>query len=104
MRCTTPFPRPTDLTVWFCSELVVYALQLIGLCSDLEPCMTTPTMLFTYLRTKDCTINESVVLEKRIKEKGLKFTVIKKNNLVSEKKKKRLKFKKCKFNSQNNKK
>jgi hypothetical protein len=30
---------------WFCSELVVAALQQVGLCSDVEPCMVTPAQV-----------------------------------------------------------
>lgn len=100
IRCTTPFPRATDGLAWFCSELVVSALQLVDICKDLDPSMTTPSMLFTYLRNKDCTINESAVFDRRIKEKGLRFASVKTtadSAKIPKHKKKRLKFKRYKF-------
>ena len=74
IRCTTPFPKPTDGKTWFCSELCVNALQSAGFCMDLEGCMTTPTALYDYLsKEHGAVLSGSVVLDQRIKTKGLSF-------------------------------
>ena len=73
LRCTTPFPRPTDGSAWFCSELCVNALQQVGLCSDIEGCMTTPSALYEYLSDRGAVMSGSVVLEHRLSQKGLTF-------------------------------
>lgn len=49
-RCCTPFPRKTDGSCWFCSELCVAALQAGGLLLHEVPSACTPTYVHTLLR------------------------------------------------------
>jgi hypothetical protein len=74
IRCTSPFPKATDGESWFCSELCVNALQKAGFCTELEGCMTTPTALYDYLsKEHGAVLSGSVMLDQRIKKKGLSF-------------------------------
>ena len=73
IRCTTPFPKPSDGKSWFCSELCVAALQQIGMFMDAYPSAMTPTMLHDALSKKTYT-DASPLMEQRIRDKSLKFT------------------------------
>jgi len=73
LRCTTPFPRPTDGTCWFCSELCVAALQHIGYFPNEIPSAVTPTYLYELLCGLDSYANASPLVEQRIASKTLRF-------------------------------
>lgn len=75
IRCTSPFPRPTDGSQWFCSELAVTALQNVGLFPDIIASATTPTELYHLLGNLGSSSYQggSVMMEQRISNKGLKF-------------------------------
>jgi len=75
LRCTTPFPRPTDGTQWFCSELAVTALQNVGLFPEVVASATTPTELYTLLGSLGSSSYQggSVMMNQRISTKGLSF-------------------------------
>ena len=72
-RCTSPFPRPTDGTAWFCSELCTAALQQVGLFLNENPSSVTPTYLWELLGTVDTYANASPLVEQRIANKSLRF-------------------------------
>ena len=72
-RCMTPFPRPTDGTQWFCSELCVAALQKIGYLTDQIPSSITPTRLFELVGQMKGYANASSLMNTRIEKKSLKF-------------------------------
>ena len=75
IRCTTPFPRVTDGTSWFCSELAVTALQKVGLFPNIVASATTPTELYALLGDLGSSSYQggSVMMNQRINTKGLKF-------------------------------
>jgi len=75
IRCTTPFPRPTDESQWFCSELAVTALQKVGLFPEIIASATTPTELYNLLGNLGSNSFQggSVMMNQRISTKGLKF-------------------------------
>ena len=73
IRCTTPFPRPTDGTCWFCSELCVAALQQIGLFEGEIPSAVTPSYLYKLLSEMDSYANASPLVSQRIANRKLKF-------------------------------
>ena len=83
VRCTTPFPRPTCGSVWFCSELGVSALQQAGLLLDLMPSATTPTDLYELLGALGSQTYQggTPLLGQRIQSKGLTFSVISTNDV-----------------------
>ena len=72
-RCTTPFPRPTDGTQWFCSELCIAALQQVGLFPNETPSAVTPSNLYHLLGTLDSYANASPLTDQRIASKSLRF-------------------------------
>ena len=76
LRCTSPFPRPTDGTKWFCSELAVTALQQVGLLEGIWASATTPNDLYHLLGSLGSASYQggSVMLNQRIQSKGLRFT------------------------------
>ncbi len=95
IRCTTPFPRSTDQSCWFCSELIISALQAGGMCKNIDSSMTTPTALFEYLQSKDSTLHGSAVLNERADKKGMQFKGVnykKKSRKAKPKKKLGLRF------------
>jgi hypothetical protein len=79
IRCTTPFPRATDGTKWFCSELAVSALQHAGLLDGLIASATTPSDLYDVIgrMSSGSFQGGSVVMEQRINTKGLRFNLSK---------------------------
>lgn len=50
LRALTAFPRPTTEDRFFCSELVIYLLQSVGLFTNIESSMYTPSMLFDFIK------------------------------------------------------
>lgn len=64
-RCLTPFPRYTDESVWFCSELVVSAFQRAGYLQNAIPATCTPTYLFEMLRSFDNCVGGNPLSERR---------------------------------------
>lgn len=74
IRCTTPFPRPTCGTTWFCSELAVTAMQHVGLFSEVVASATTPSDLYQLLGTLDSFQAGTPMLNQRIQTKGLRFS------------------------------
>ena len=67
-RAITPFPRKTDHTRYFCSELTVAAFQSIGYFKDLNPCSTTPSDLYNYLLDKGYRFSPSPRWKERSKK------------------------------------
>lgn len=78
LRCTTPFPRPSDGKAWFCSELCVAALQTVGLFTNEVPSAVTPSYLYTLLGTVDSYASASLLVNQRIASKSLRFTFARK--------------------------
>jgi hypothetical protein len=74
IRCTTPFPRPTDGRAWFCSELCVAALQCTGRLRNEVPSSITPTMLFHCLGQLDAYTNASPLVDQRMGRKKLLYS------------------------------
>ena len=76
-RCCTPFPRPTDGTCWFCSEMCVAALQTIGYLTDQMPSSITPTHLYALLgRGVASYANASPLTDERIAAQSLRFNFL----------------------------
>ena len=73
IRCTTIFPRPTDGTCWFCSELCTAALQEVGLLLHEVPSAMTPSYLYECLGRLDAYNNASPLVEQRIATKKLSY-------------------------------
>jgi len=75
IRCTSPFPRPSCGTQWFCSELAVTALQNVGLFPHIVASATTPTDLYNLLGEMGSNSYQggSVMMDHRINSKGLRF-------------------------------
>lgn len=73
LRCCTPFPRPTDHTTYFCSELAMCAFQKAGLYLCANPSMVTPTAIWDILDTQNQHTTASPLLEERINKRGLSF-------------------------------
>ena len=75
VRCTSPFPRPTDEQSWFCSELAVTAMLRVGLFQNIVASATTPTELYNLLGNLGSNSYQggSVMMNQRISTKGLKF-------------------------------
>jgi hypothetical protein len=78
LRCTTPFPRPSDGKAWFCSELCVAALQTIGMFTNEVPSAVTPSYLYDLLGQIDSYANASPLVAQRIASKSLRFNFRKK--------------------------
>jgi hypothetical protein len=72
-RCTTIFPRATDGTAWFCSELCMAALQEAGLFHNQAPGSITPSNLYSLLDSIDSYTNGSPLLDSRIQTHQLRF-------------------------------
>ena len=91
--CTTPFPRKTDQSCFFCSELIICAFQNVGLMTELDSSMTTPSDLYNFLNQQNCAITESAVMKERLNNKQIKFA-----GVNTKKKSKKSKHKKIRFN------
>ena len=70
-RAITPFPRSTDDTQFFCSELVCRAFQQIGMFNDALPSTLTPTELKSMIEAQfDTCVDMSHNVESRIRKSG----------------------------------
>jgi len=75
VRCVTAFPRTTDETCFFCSELVICAFQKAGVFCATMPSMVTPSALFKMLdEVGDTRMDGSPFMAERINQKGLSFS------------------------------
>lgn len=73
-RAITPFPRHTDDTQFFCTELACRAFQQIGVFMDCLPSTLSPTEFKAMLDAQfDTSVDMSPNVDSRIKTKGLKF-------------------------------
>lgn len=73
-RAITPFPRHTDGTCWFCSELCTWAFQLAGVWPKALACTVSPSELLDMMeRTFDTYEGGAPKIEKRIRIRGLNF-------------------------------
>lgn len=72
-RCCSPFPRKTDHTCYFCSELAICAFQNAGLYNTVIASMVTPTALWDLLNIQNQHVAASPLLGERIAKKGLCF-------------------------------
>jgi hypothetical protein len=82
VRCRTPFPRPTDGTAWFCSELCTAALQEVGLLQGEEPGAVCPGYFHELLGRLDSFHAMSAVADERIQRKRLTCPLGKKSLAV----------------------
>lgn len=73
LRCCTSFPRATDHTCYFCSELAVCAFQHAGLYTTAIPSMVTPTALWNLLDAHNQHASASPLVNERINRSGLSF-------------------------------
>ena len=73
MRCCTPFPRQTDHTCYFCSELAISAFQSADLFQCANPSVVTPSALFDMLNEFNHHATATPLLGDRIQKKGLRF-------------------------------
>lgn len=73
IRCSTPFPRPTDGKSWFCSELCTAALHEVGLLTHEVASAMTPSYLYQCLEQLDAYNNASPLVEQRIAAKKLSY-------------------------------
>lgn len=72
-RALTPFPRTTDGSTWFCSELCTAAMQKGGYFDGSIPSTMTPTHLHTMMSKLPHFNGASPVFRERIAQKGLKL-------------------------------
>lgn len=73
-RAITPFPRHTDGTCWFCSELCTHVFQLAGYWPKALACTVSPTDLLGMMdRTFDTYESGAPKIEQRIRVRGLNF-------------------------------
>jgi hypothetical protein len=72
LRCTTAFPRKTDHTCYFCSELVIAALHEVGVLSSESAGSVSPSLLYDLLAPISIA-TMTPVIEKRIAKKGGKM-------------------------------
>lgn len=72
-RALTPFPRYTDGTCWFCSELCTACLQKGGYFETSVPSTMTPTHLWKMMNTLPVFVGASPVFRERIAQKGLRL-------------------------------
>tara|TARA_B110000196_G_scaffold318578_1_gene334297 strand:+ start:1432 stop:2043 length:612 start_codon:yes stop_codon:yes gene_type:complete len=73
-RAITPFPRSTDGTCWFCSEMVCTAFQQIGHFKGAVASTMSPTDLKEMMEKEfSVSVDMSPNVEARIKTKGLRF-------------------------------
>lgn len=72
LRAMTAYPRFTDKTCFFCSELIITAFHEAGLMLDVDSSCTTPTMLYQYIK-KISFPDVSPVYERRITKTPLTF-------------------------------
>lgn len=79
-RALTPFPRRTDSTCWFCSEMVVTAFQHTGLFPGTIAATVTPTEVYSMCETLDSNQGASPLFVKRLGASPLRF-VPKKSSL-----------------------
>lgn len=75
IRCVTPFPRPTCHTTYFCSEYVVVAFQKAGLFKTAIPSIVTPSNLWDMLDKMNQMSDASPLMQERINQKGLNFSL-----------------------------
>jgi len=76
VRCISPFPKPSDGSSWFCSELAISAFQKAGVLTDVIPSMTTPSDLYIMLgqmNELDAYQDASPLAAQRIEANGLRF-------------------------------
>ena len=71
--CCTSFPRATDHTCYFCSELAICAFQHAGLYQTAIPGIVTPTALWALLDTQNQHATASPLVNERINRTGLSF-------------------------------
>ena len=75
-RSLTPCPRPTDGTQWFCSELVVSALQAGGMLLDAVAAASTPTSVYRAIDGLDEAYHAGTpLLQTRLQHHPLKHTL-----------------------------
>jgi len=91
LRCCTPFPRPTDHTCYFCSELAICAFQSAGLFESAIASMVTPSGLYDMLNDFNSHSTATPLLQERIQRKGLKFAFAGQNAAAKSVKKQHLK-------------
>lgn len=72
-RALTPFPRRTDGSCWFCSELCTACLQIGGYLEGSIPSTMTPTHLHKMISKLPHFVGASPVFRERIAQKGLKL-------------------------------
>jgi hypothetical protein len=71
LRCRSPFPRATDGTTWFCSELCTAAFQHVGYFTDEEPGSVCPSYFYELMNTLDSFQAMSPLVESRIERNKL---------------------------------
>lgn len=72
-RALSPFPRTTDGTCWFCSELCTVCMQKGGYFEGSIPSTMTPTHLHKMMSKLPHFVGASPVFRERIAQKGLKL-------------------------------
>ena len=82
VRAATPFPRPTDHTCYFCSELVVCTFQTAGLFLTAIPSTVSPTDLWNMVGQLNTHQEASPLMNERISKNGLTFSLHQKNQGV----------------------
>jgi hypothetical protein len=75
LRCVTPFPRQTDGSSYFCSELAVCAFQKAGIFPTAMPGMVTPSDLWEMINNINQFADASPLMTERINQKGLKYSL-----------------------------
>jgi len=83
-RCITPFPCYANGEEWFCSELVVTALQKAGYLLKVIPSTCTPTYLFHMLQGNsfDSHVGGNPLMEDRIACGGLSSHAALRSNMT----------------------
>ena len=79
IRAATSFPRPTDGTCWFCSELVVATFQEARIFMTAIPSTVSPTDLWNMLSQLNTHSEASPLMNERISKTGLSFSLHQKN-------------------------
>ena len=72
-RALTPFPRTTDETRWFCSELAVTAFQKIGYLQNVLASTVTPSQVFTLVTAMGSHVSASPLVDTRVQHHPLRF-------------------------------
>lgn len=80
LRCCTSFPRTTDHTCYFCSELAVCAFQNAGLYMTAIPSIVTPTHLWELLNNQNHHAAASPLVNDRINKNGLSLALSKRRS------------------------